>query len=82
MIVALRDKPEKWTTTIGAVDDVRTQMEAVWRGQLDRHGTDDETVPISVSFAEADAAFSTCLNLVRLFVGGHVARVTKNSDCV
>jgi len=53
-------------------------MEAVWKGQLDRHGTDDETVPLSVSPEQADAAFSTCLNLVRLFVGGHVARVEND----
>lgn len=74
MIPAMRDKPEKWTTAIGSVDDVRAQMEAAWTSQLDRHGTDDETVPLSVSPEQADAAFSTCLNLVRLFVGGHVTR--------
>jgi hypothetical protein len=72
MIAAIRDKPEKWTVTIGSVGDVRALMEAVWIGQLDRHGTDDETVPLNVSPEEADAAFSTCLNLTRLFVGGHV----------
>ena len=74
MIAALRDKPEKWTTTIGSVDDVRAQMEAAWTSQLDRHGTDDEAVPLNVSPEQADAAFSTCLNLVRLLVGGHVTR--------
>lgn len=78
MIPALKDKPEKWTTTIGTVDSVRTQMEAVWQGQLDRHGTDDESVPLSVSPEQADAAFSTCLNLVRQFVGGHVARIEND----
>jgi hypothetical protein len=77
MIAAMREKPEKWTTTIGTVDDVRAQMEAVWTGQLDRHGTDDEAVPLNVSQAEADAAFSTCLNLVRLYAGGHVVRVPQ-----
>jgi hypothetical protein len=75
MIPAMRDKPEKWTTTLGSVGDVRALMEAVWTGQLDRHGTDDETVPLNVSSAEADAAFSICLDLVRQFVGGHVMRV-------
>jgi hypothetical protein len=74
MIAAMRDKPEKWQSTLGTVDGVRAQMEAVHKGQLDRHGTDDETVPLNVSSAEADAAFSTCLNLVRLFAGGHVTR--------
>jgi hypothetical protein len=75
MIPAMRDKPEKWQTVIGTVDDLRDQMEAVWKGQLDRHGTDDETVPLSVSQEEADAAFSTCLNLVRQFAGGHISMV-------
>lgn len=72
MIAALRDKPEKWSVTLGSVDDLRSQMEAVWTGQLDRHGTDDEDAPLNVSQEEADAAFSICLNLVRQFVGGHV----------
>jgi hypothetical protein len=72
MIAALRDKPEKWTTTLGTVDGVRLMMESVWQGQLDRHGTDDETVPLNVSAEEADAAVTICITLVRLFVGGHV----------
>jgi len=76
MIAAMKDKPDKWAATIGTVDDVRSQMEAVWRGQLDRHGTDDETVPLNVSPAQADAAFSACLNLVRLFAGGHVVHLS------
>jgi hypothetical protein len=48
-------------------------MEGVWKGQLDRHGTDDEAIPLHVSSAEADSAFSACLNLVRQFAGGHVS---------
>lgn len=74
MIAAMREKPEKWSTTLGTTDDMRTQMEAVWTGQLDRHGTDNEDAPLSVSQEEAEAAFSICLNLVRQFVGGHVTR--------
>lgn len=74
MIAAMRDRPEKWSTTLGTIGDVRAQMEAVWTGQLDRHGTDDESVPLNVSPKEADAAFSTCLTLVRLFAGGHVVQ--------
>ena len=48
MIAALRDKPDKWETRIGTIDDVRRQMELLWTNQLDRHGTDDETVPLQV----------------------------------
>jgi hypothetical protein len=75
MIAAMRDKPEKWETTLGTVDDVRRLMESVWIGQLDRHGTDDESVPLNVSPQQADAAVHTCLTLVRLFVGDHVRSV-------
>lgn len=72
MIAAIRDKADKWTTTIGTPDDLRRQMEIVWKAQLDRHGTDDESKPLSVTADEADAAFSICLNLSRFFAGGHV----------
>jgi hypothetical protein len=72
MIAAMKDKPAKWSVTIGSVDLARQMMEAVWTSQLDRHGTDDESVPLTVSLDEADAAFATCLSLARLFAGGHV----------
>jgi hypothetical protein len=75
MIKALKEKPEKWTTRLGSVETVRLMMESVWKGQLDRHGTDDESVPLNVSAEEADAAVTTCVTLVRLFVGGHISRV-------
>jgi hypothetical protein len=74
MIAAMRDKPEKWQTTMGTVNHVCETMETVWTSQLDRHGTDDESVPLNVSQPEADAAFHWCLTLARLFVGGHVRR--------
>jgi hypothetical protein len=74
MIAAIRDKGEKWTVTLGSPDDIRRLMEIVWTAQLDRHGTDDEAVPLTVSAEQADAAFSLCLNLSRLFAGGHVVR--------
>jgi hypothetical protein len=72
MIGTVKKEPEKWSTTLGEIGDVRAQMQAVWKGQLDRHGTDDEEIPLNVSREEADAAFAICLDLVRQFVGGHV----------
>jgi hypothetical protein len=72
MIAALRDKPDKWETTVGHVDDVRRMMEQVWTNQLDRHGTDDESVPLAVSPEEADVAVHVSVAIVRLFVGGHI----------
>jgi hypothetical protein len=75
MIAAMRDKPAKWSPTLGTIDGVRAQMEAVWTGQFDRHGTDEEDAPLNVSQEDADAAFSICLNLVRQFAGGHIRSI-------
>lgn len=72
MIAALRDKPEKWEVTLGHVQEVQRMMEVIWTNQLDRHGTDDESVPLNVSLDQADVAVHLALALVRLFAGGHV----------
>lgn len=74
MIRAIEDKPEKWSTTLGEPPDVARMMAAIWTGQLDRHGTDDESVPLTVTGEQADAAFYVALALVRSFVGGHIHR--------
>jgi hypothetical protein len=74
MIAAMRDAPQKWTTTLGAVEDVQRLMSAVWQGQVDRHGTDDPDAPLAVSQEEADFAVHICVALVRMFAGGHVRR--------
>lgn len=49
-------------------------MELIWKGQSDRHGTEDPSVPLNVSHAEADSAFYVALALVRLFTSGAIAR--------
>lgn len=77
MIAAMRDKPEKWEVTLGSVDDVRRMMEQIWTNQLDRHGTDDETVPLTVSPEQADVAVHWAIAVVRLFAGGHVRSVAQ-----
>lgn len=77
MIGTFKTEPQNWSTTLGSIVDVRAQMEAVHKGQLDRHGTDDESIPLNVSQEEADAAFSVCLDLVRQFAGGHIRRATS-----
>lgn len=75
MRAALEAKPEKWDTVLhGGIELVVAEMDSLWRGQFDRHGTDDETVPISVSLDEADAAFHQALALTRLFAGAGVTR--------
>lgn len=75
MLAAMRDAPHRWSTTLGEAEDVRRMLALVWTSQLDRHGTDDESVPFTVSPEQADAAVHLALALVRLFAGGHVRRV-------
>lgn len=72
MIRALRDKPTKWTTAIGTVTGLAAMMEALWTSQLDRHGSDDESAPLSVSPTQAEAAVHIAATLVHWFRSGHV----------
>ncbi len=67
MICALRDKPTKWTTSVGSVESVADMMGSLWTSQLDRHGTDDESVALSVSPAQAEAAVHLAATLVHWF---------------
>lgn len=72
MIRAIRDKPTKWTTELGSVSTVAEMMGELWTSQLDRHGTDDETVPLSVSASQAEAAVHLAVTLVHWFQSGFV----------
>jgi hypothetical protein len=76
MIVALRDKPDKWRVGLehGEPMQVREMCQLLWKGQIDRHGSDDPDAPLNVSQEEADSAFYLALALVRLFTSGAVAR--------
>ena len=42
-------------------------MELLWTNQLDRHGTDDESVPLQVTQEQAELAVHIALLLVRIF---------------
>jgi hypothetical protein len=75
VIKAMTDKPAKWTADLGSVDVVADMMGQLWTSQLDRHGTDDETVPLSVSAAKAEAALHLAVTLVHLFQSGAVRSV-------
>ena len=81
MIAALRDKPDKWTFAIAnsSPSDVADLAKMIWTGQVDRHGTDDMTVPESVTFEEADAAVYIAIALVRIFTADLVVRAPENS---
>lgn len=74
VIRALRDKPDKWETVLDKSSPLQVAdlADFIWRGQLDRHGTDDPSAPLNVSQEEADAAVHLAVPLVRLFVSGGI----------
>jgi len=79
MIGELRGKPQLFETvfvdtTVIPLDVVRSMMALVWTNQLDRHGTDDERVPLHVSQEQAEAAVQTAVALVQWFRRGLVRR--------
>jgi hypothetical protein len=74
MIAALRDKPDKWTYPLGGSDAMRGLLERVWKGQHDRHGTDDPEAPLSVELDEARAAVHLATAICASFAEGVVAR--------
>ncbi len=73
----LTDTPDKWSFVLEGADaaSVAAMAQIVWKGQLDRHGTDDESVPLLVTQEQADAAFHICLALCRIFAGGLIQRI-------
>jgi hypothetical protein len=79
IVADMRAKPEKWRFVLDHSDTERvtSMCEAVWKGQIDRHGTDDPNAPLHVGHAEADAAFHLALSLVRIFAGGLLGPVPK-----
>ena len=54
--------------------NIADMADMLWRGQTDRHGTDEPGAPLTVSLSEADAAFHIALALAQLFGGGLIAR--------
>lgn len=49
-------------------------MRLQWKGQYDRHGSDDEETPLHVGQDEAEAAVHLAITLVQWFRSGAVAR--------
>ena len=72
IISNMRDKPTKFHVRLqssdgsGNVARVVAMLELLWKSQFDRHGTDDETVPLNVSIEEAQDAVALVTILVHL----------------
>jgi hypothetical protein len=81
MIAHLRDGADKWATVfadsqVGGVEVVLRNMQLLWLSQFDRHGTDDESVPLTVGIEEARAAVHLAVLLTHWFRTGVI--VAKN----
>jgi hypothetical protein len=76
IIGELRAAPTKWKVDLaeGTSEQVTEMAAMLWQSQFDRHGTDDESVPLNVSQEQADAAVHVAIALVRLFAGGHITQ--------
>lgn len=78
MIADIKNKPEKWTVGLPNPDGsdqvsvVRSMCELLWKGQIDRHGTDDESSAVTVDAAEAEAALHIATTLVHWFTTGAI----------
>ncbi len=81
MLADLRNKPDKWSVALnegGRAPGVNLLIEmcaGLWKSQFDRHGTDDESIPLDVSPGEAAAAVHLAVTLVHWFRSGAVTRV-------
>jgi hypothetical protein len=76
IIRAVRDKPEKWVVVLdkSSPAQIADMTDLIWKGQLDRHGTDDPDAPLNVTQEEADAAVHIAISLSRLFASGAIRR--------
>lgn len=83
MLADLRNKPDKWTVALnegGKAAGVGLLIEmcsSLWKSQFDRHGTDDESIPLDVSPHEAEAAVHLAVTLVHWFRSGVVTRANQ-----
>ena len=72
MIAAVRDKPDKFAVrlsgpgSVESVASVRAMFELLWTSQLDRHGTANEEVPLTVTLEQAQDAVALATTLVHL----------------
>lgn len=77
MIADIKAKPAKWSVALqrtspssDPIQPLIGMMELLWKSQLDRHGSSDEDVPISVGQKEAEGAVHLAATLVHWFLSG------------
>ena len=81
VIAAMRDAPPKWHVLLDSpsgadhVETVIQMCETLWRGQSDRHGTDEANAPLNVTDKQAEAAVHLAVLLVQWFETGVISRI-------
>jgi len=81
IIADIESKPSKWRfpltpeSGVSGMESTAALMRLIWKSQLDRHGTDDEGKPITVSLEEAEAALHISALLVHLLTSGRIVKV-------
>ena len=72
IIADINNKPSKFPVRLQAdtpdanVDRILGMLRMLWKSQLDRHGTADESVPLNVTLDEARDALALATTLVHL----------------
>lgn len=81
IIADIRKAPDKWTMRLTppsnypAVARLLGMLELLWKSEIDRHGTPDEAVPLTVSLLEGQDAVHLAVTLVQWFTSGAIRRV-------
>lgn len=80
MISRVEQAPAKFAVSLTpsdftATDGVVGMMKLLWKGQRDRHGTDDPAAPLQISQDEAEAALWLAITLVQWFRNGAIKEV-------
>jgi hypothetical protein len=82
MIPSIVDRRDKWQVVFQlddpgtGVDGIVAMMRLLWKGEIDRHGTDKGESPPTISAPEADSALHLAATLVRMFTVGAIALPT------
>lgn len=71
MIGDVHSKPSKWAYSLGGAEKFVQILEQLWHSQFDRHGTDDESIPLQVSIEQARTALHLSLAVVQIVRSGH-----------
>jgi hypothetical protein len=78
MIADLENAPAHWDLKLtpppafDKMDALIKMVRLLWKSQFDRHGTPDDTVPLTVSQEEAETAIHVATTLVHWFTSGSV----------